>query len=153
MSSRLWRRVREELGAAYYVGAHAELLLDHGNFTMSAGVDHSKLLTVVSVCLEEVKRISEEEVPPKELQKAKDHTIGNFIMGLETSDQLANYYGAQEILTGKPLSPEEVIACINKVTSEDIKKVAEEIFQENRLHLAILGPNANEEELRKLLKM
>ena len=39
MSSRLFKRMREELGAAYYVGAGVDLLLDHGELAIAAGID------------------------------------------------------------------------------------------------------------------
>ncbi|MFH1246697.1 MAG: pitrilysin family protein [Candidatus Liptonbacteria bacterium] len=153
MSSRLWRRIREELGAAYYVGSHADLLLDHGNFTVSAGIDHSKMATVLRSALDEMKQIATVLVPPQELQKAKDHMVGNFIMGLETSDELANYFGSQEVLTMNPQAPEEVISQINAVTREEIRAVAAALFREDQLHLAVVGPNDKEDELLKLLSL
>ena len=97
MSSRLFRRVRGELGAAYYVHASSELSLDHGYFSVSAGVDHKKLEIVIKAILAELGRLTDEPVGTEELKKAKEHLIGNFVLGLETSDELAGFYGSQEI--------------------------------------------------------
>jgi predicted Zn-dependent peptidase len=153
MSSRLWKRVREELGAAYYVGSDAELFLDHGVFGISAGVDHGKIDVVIKAILEECGRLRDERVPEKELQRTKDHMIGGLILGLETSDALASFYGGQEILTRKLLPPEQIIATIKKVTAQEIQKVAKEIFVNKGLNLAVIGPYQNEEMFAKILKI
>ena len=58
MSSRLFKRVRDELGAAYYVGADADLFLDHGVFGIAAGIDHGKTEMVVRAILEECRKLA-----------------------------------------------------------------------------------------------
>ena len=99
MSSRLFKRVREELGAAYYVGADADLFLDHGVFGIAAGIDHGKTEIVVRAILEECRKLRDTIVPKAEFERAKEHMIGNLVLGLETSDELASFYGGQEIMT------------------------------------------------------
>lgn len=152
MSARLWRRIREEMGAAYYIGAHAELMLDHGNFTVSAGIDQARVAEVVRGVCDEIMRIAAVLVPPAELQKAKDHMIGNFIMNLETSDELANFYAAQQVMTDEILSPEEVIARINAVTREEVRDAARELFREENLHCAVIGPYKNARPIEEALR-
>ena len=80
MSSRLWKRVREELGAAYYIDADADLSLDHGAFAISAGVDHGKIDVVIGKIIDECRRVCDEDVPEDELQRTKDHMIGGLIL-------------------------------------------------------------------------
>ncbi|MGC8776250.1 MAG: M16 family metallopeptidase [Minisyncoccia bacterium] len=140
MSSRLFKKVREELGAAYYVRAGVELFLDHGFLAVSTGTDHNKTNLVIKAILEEFKKITKELVSKEELEKAKNHLIGNFILSLETSDELASFYGGEEILTQSILKPQEIINKINKITPLDIQKVANLIFKNNSLNLAIIGP-------------
>jgi predicted Zn-dependent peptidase len=153
MSSRLWKRVRDELGAAYYVHSDPDLSLDHGFMEIAAGVDHTKMEVVVRTALEECRRLREELVPAVELQRSKDHMVGNLILGLETSDELAGFYASQEILTKKPVSPEEVIRKVRAVTAADIRRVARDIFKEKGLNMAIIGPYKNTKKLEKLLKL
>lgn len=152
MSSRLFHKVREELGAAYYVKADSDLMLDHGYFAVSAGVDHGKIEAVIKVILEEMKRLTKELVPAEELQKSKDHMIGNFILGLESSDELGSFYGGQEIVTKKLLSPDEIIKKVKNVKAEEIREVAKFIFQNSKLNLAVIGPYKEEESFRKILR-
>ncbi len=153
MSSRLFKKVRDELGAAYYVGADADLSLDHGALNIAAGVEHGKTEIVVRAILDECRKLSREPVPQKELQRSKDHMIGSIILGLETSDQLASFYGGQEILTKKIISPEELIKRVNAVTAKDIRSVAKSIFENDRLNFAIIGPHKNKKMFEKIVKL
>ncbi len=152
MSSRLFKRVRGEMGAAYYIRAGSELLLDHGYFSVSAGVDHKKLESVIKAVLEELKRLADELVGSDEMKKSKDHIVGNFILGLETSDELAGFYGMQEIIAGKLLKPSEVIDKIQGVSPEDVRGIARQIFRNDKLNLALIGPYKRSETFRRILR-
>ena len=152
MSSRLFHRVREDLGAAYYVKADSDLTLDHGYMSVAAGVDHLKIEVVIKTILEEMKRLTAESVPAAELQKSKDHLVGNFILGLEGSDELASYYGGQEIITKKIKAPDEVIKNVKAVKAEEVREVAKFIFKDAKLNLAIIGPYKSEESFKKILR-
>ncbi len=153
MSSRLFRRVREELGAAYYVRAGSELSIDHGYLSVSAGVDHLKIEKVIAIVLEEMNRLKKEEIPRGELQKAKDHLSGSVILGLETSDELAGFYGGEEIATRSIEEPEVLIKKIQKVTAEEIRKVAQDIFQNAKLNMVVIGPYKKEDTFKRILKL
>lgn len=152
MSSRLFQVIRNELGAAYYIRAHGELLLDHGYFSVSAGVDHKKLEIVIRAILEEMRRLEDRLVGDSEIKKAKDHLVGNFILGLETSDELAGFYGSQEMTGRDILKPDQIINKIQGISPEDVRSVARDIFKEERLNLAIIGPYNRAETFKKLLR-
>ena len=153
MSSRLFQKIREVMGAAYYVRSSTDLFTDHGFLSVGAGVEHSKLESVVSAVLEEFKRIKSELVPEKELKRSKDHLTGRFLLGLEGSDALANYYGSQEVSREKILSPEEMMAKIKKVKASEILEVAKFIFQNEKLNLALIGPVKDGVSLKNILKI
>ncbi len=153
MSSRLFQKVREELGAAYYVRAGADLLTDHGFIAAGAGVEHSKLKVVIKAILDEFARLVREPVNAQELARAKSHLAGTFLLGLETSDALATYYGGQEVVKKPLMSPEELIAKINAVTAEQIQSVAKDLFKNESLNLAMIGPYKEAKEFEELLKL
>ncbi len=153
MSSRLFQKIREELGAAYYVNAEAELYTDHGYLAVSAGIDHSKINAVIETIIEEFKDLIEKSVADKELKRAKEHLIGNLVIGLETSDQLAGFYGAQEIITKKTINPEEAVKKIQKIKSGEIMAVAKDIFQNEKLNLAVIGPFGERKAFENVLKL
>jgi len=140
MASRLFTRVREELGAAYYVNAFTNLFTDHGYIAMSAGVNHEKLRAVISASLEEFIRMKKELVTKEELERAKEHLIGNFYLSLETSDQLGMYYGMQALMKSGVQTPEVLAKKIKAVKASEIQTLARELFINKTLNLALVGP-------------
>jgi predicted Zn-dependent peptidase len=152
MSSRLFKRIREEMGAAYYVYADADLSLDHGVFSMSAGVDHTKIDAVIKTMIEECDRLRKVRVPDAELKRAKDHMLGNLALELETSDELASFYGSQEILSGKFLPLRKLVTMIKGVTAADVQHVAKDIFKNKGLNLAVIGPYKDAKRFTSILK-
>jgi len=151
MSSRLFHRIREELGAAYYVRAGADLLLDHGYFAVSSGVDHKKITDVIKAILEEMRRLKTEFVPDAELRKVKDHLTGGVLLGLETADELASFYGGQEIIAKKLVTPQELIRRLQAVTKGQVRALARDLFQNRKLNLAVIGPYKTSAQFKKLL--
>ncbi len=153
MSSRLFQRVREKLGAAYYVNASADYHTDCGQLTVRAGIDNTKVKIVLRAILDEINNFTNKKISKEELQRAKNHLSGNLILGLETSDAQAVFYGGQEVLTKSVISPQEALENINKVTAEDILSVAQYVFKNDRLNLAIVGPFKDAKEFEYDLRL
>jgi len=151
MSSRLFTRIREKMGAAYYIGAGADLSLDHGLLSISAGVNRAKINEVLRAVLDECRTLRDNPVSERELQKTKDHMIGGLILGLETSDDLASFYGGQEVLAGAVLSPAVLTDRIKKVTARDVTRVARAIIKDKGLNLAIVGPYKKKTQFKKMV--
>ena len=139
MSSRLFSKMREELGICYYIKAEHEPFTDHGFLGISAGVDNARVREGIEGILGECRRLRDELVLPQELQKAQDYIAGTTMLGLETSDARAEFCGYQEILKNRVDSPDELISKIRKVTAEDVQKLAREIFVDSGLNMAIVG--------------
>jgi len=155
MSSRLFHKLREEMGCCYYVRANNHSFTDHGVFAVSAGVDKGRLTEVVGVLLEEMKRLKKEVVSEKELKKVKEYLVGNLFLGLESSDAFADFYGEQEIMKKEILTPKEKAKMIKNVSARDIKRVANKIFRDKNLNLAIIGSvsEKDKKELKRILKL
>lgn len=152
LSSRLFMEIREKLGLAYYVSTETEEDSDTGFLATRAGVDNQRVEQAISIILKEYKKISQIKVPAAELKKAKDNIKGRLALSLETSDAQASFYAGQELLEGKILTPKEIFAKIDKITQNDILKVAKEIFRPERLNLALIGPFNDKEKFQQLLK-
>ena len=86
------------------------------------------------------------------MRRAKDHLIGGLMIGLETSNQLASFYGGQEVVKGSFLNPRELSECIEKVTAGEILALAKEIARDDKLNLALIGPFKDGEKFAKILK-
>ena len=153
MSSRLFQRVREQMGAAYYVNAGADLFTDHGTFAVSAGLNNEKLETVVKAILEEFKKISTQPVTDKELRRSKDSLTGRLMIGLEVSDELASFYGQQELFHKDILTPKNLAKKIEAVTAKDVLKVAKDIMKNEHLNLAMIAPFEDKKPIEKILKL
>ena len=153
MSSRLFIEVREKLGLAYYVKTDAETNSDTGVLATRAGVDNKNVEKAIATILKEYQKISREKVSDGELKKAKDYIKGKTALILEGSDDLASFYGAQELLEKMILTPKEIYAKIDKVSSRDIMEVAQDIFQPKNLNLALVGPFKDKSVFEKILKL
>lgn len=151
MSSRLFTQIRERRGLAYAVHTGIDNYLDAGTFNCQVGLDHSRVEETVKVILDQFAQIKHTEVPEEELQRAKSYLRGKLSLSLEDPLGLNMYVTKQQLLRGKVISPEEYLQEIDTVTGHDIQMVAQDIFQESKLNLAIISPQPNEAELSQLL--
>ncbi|MFZ2150078.1 MAG: pitrilysin family protein [Minisyncoccia bacterium] len=152
MSSRLFQKLREEMGVGYYVRAYNDVYTDHGFFQISAGVDNKRIHEVIEAVLEECRKLKKEKVIPEELNKVKECLIGNMKLSLESSDDIANFYGSQELLKREIKNAEDKTKEVRKVTAEQIQEMANKIFKDNSLNLALIGPFKEKAPFSKNLK-
>jgi len=152
MSSRLFNKLREEMGVAYYVRAMNDTASDHGSFQISAGVNNSRTVEVIQEILKECYKLTSELVTDKELSKVKSFIIGNTKLSLESTDDIAGFYGNQELMRKEIKTLEQKIKEINEVKASDILKIAKIIFQTKQLNLALIGPFKESKEFEKILK-
>ncbi len=152
MSSRLFIKLREEMGVAYYVRAYNDPSLDHGSFQISAGVNNARTIEVICEILKECTLLIREKVSDKELSKVKSFLVGNMKLSLEATDDIASFYGTQELMRKEIKTLDEKIKNIEKVTTSDILKMARLIFQTKHLNLALVGPFKNKTPFLKYMK-
>ena len=153
MSSRLFIKIREEMGLVYSVDSGIQTLLDTGILSVEAGTDGRKVGEVIGAILGEFQRLRESLLNPDELQRAKNYVKGKLIMGLENSEGLAYFLGKQELLQGRIRTVEEIMEGIEKVSREDIRRVSENIFQEKNLNLALIGSFGGKLSFERLLRI
>ena len=155
MSSRLFKKVREEMGAAYYVRSTADLGSDVGTLTVSTGIDGTRMVKITEAILEEFKKLRDVPVSEEELNKSKDHLSGRLVLQLETSDEVAAFYGTEEAMSGTIRTPEEILEGIKNVTAKDIMAVAKDIIKNDSLNLAAVGPfkDGDKEDISGILKL
>src|SRR3989344_5415905 len=151
MSSRLFQKMREEMGACYYVRAGVDDYSKYGIFTIATGTEAKRGEEVIKALLEECQMLRDQVVSKEELEKAKEHLLGGMYMGLETSDALGYFYASQELKLGKLKTPEEVEKAVRKVTAKDIQTLAKSIFKNESLNLAVVGNIHNQIALKKAL--
>ena len=151
MSSRLWQKMREEMGACYYVRAGHDESTDHGVFSISTGINASRAKEVIIALLTECQKLIQTPVPAKELNKAKEHLLGHLYMNLETTDALAEFYAYQEVVTHKLETPQELEKLVRSVTAKEVMAVAKDLFKNEKLNLAIVGDIKDTKKLKRVL--
>jgi len=155
MSSRLFLSVRERLGLAYYVSASSEEYSDCGYFSVRAGVDtdRRKIEKTVKTILSEIGKVKMRGVAEREIKKAKDNLRGKMALSLESSDEIAAFLAGQELARREIKTPDQILAMVDKVEKNDILKVARNIFVDNRLNLALIGPVESGKFLERIVKI
>jgi len=153
MSSRLFINIREKLGLCYFIRSSANIYEDIGNFVIQSGLDRRRIHQAIVKILEEIKKIRQTEVSPEELEKAKEYLKGRLTLEMEDSEQIAGWYGVQQLLTKKTLTLEQRFRKIQKVKASDIQRVAKNIFQTAKINLALVGPFTTKQKFLRLLKI
>jgi predicted Zn-dependent peptidase len=138
-SSRLWQKIREERGLAYSIGAGGVTFTDVGMFTIYAGTSPAQVDQVLDLAVAEIRRIVREPVSETELQLAKEQSISSVLLSLESSSARVGALARQEIIHGRRISPDEIIASIERVTREEVQRLAQACFTTPALALGALG--------------
>lgn len=152
MSSRMFLGVREAKGLAYYIHTSTDNYADAGAIVTNAGVDLKRTVEAVAAIIEEYRKVRDEGVPEKELDKAKSYYKGKLVLHLEDSEEFAHLLAKRELLSGKVLTPEEIMGLVDKVTVDDVVRVARDLFVAERAKVAVIGPHSKKEEFERVLK-
>ena len=153
MSSRLFLEIREAQGLAYAIDSSPTGLDETGLLVIYAGVDPRRAPQAIRAILAELDRLRREPVPETELNKAREYVKGRLVLGLEDSSALSGWYGRQALLLNEMLTPDEVLAAYDAVTAEDVQRLAQTLFTDNRVYLAAVGPFGDGAELGASLSL
>jgi len=153
MSSRLFQEIREKRGLVYSVYGYFRPYADIGQAVVYAGTDLERVEETVGAIVGELRKLRDDGVPEEELQRTKDLRKGRLLMGLEDSRSVASWVGSQELTYGEIRTPEEVMVKIEQVTAKQVKELAEEIFQPEKLSLALIGPYDDPAPFLELMSM
>ena len=148
MSSRLFVELREQRALCYDVHSYASHYLDTGSFAVYAGVDPKKTVEATQALVEELAKLRADGVTDEELHKAKELSKGRLLLRMEDTRSVSGWLGGQEMLSGEVKTPDEIVALIEAVTADDIRRVAREVIDESQLNLAIVGPVQERPPLR-----
>lgn len=151
MSSRLFTQVRERRGLAYAVHTGIDHYLDTGTFNCQVGLDHSRVEETIRVILDQFAQVRDELMPEEELQRAKSYLRGKLSLSLEDPLGLSMYLVKQQLLQGRAMPAEYYLEKIDAVSSEEVQSVAQEIFDQSKLNLAIISPKPDQAKLSQLL--
>ncbi|MDX9702746.1 MAG: pitrilysin family protein [Candidatus Auribacterota bacterium] len=147
MSSRLFQVIREKHGLAYSVNSSVDRYKDTGSLVISAGTEEHKLYKAVELILREMDLLCKGDVTADELERGKKFAIGQLALGLEKTMNIMMWLGESLLCSKKVVDIETIFDSIQKVTIDDITRVATMLFKNNSLNLAVIGPVTDEKKL------
>jgi predicted Zn-dependent peptidase len=139
MSSRLFQNVREKRGLAYAVFSGLSAYRDAGSMTIYAGCANDAVGELIDVVIAELRRIKDEPLPGSELQRAKDHLKGSLMLNLESTSSRMSHLARQEIYFDRQFGLDETLEGVERVTVQDVQRVARDLFFDGALAATVLG--------------
>ncbi|MBE9556123.1 MAG: insulinase family protein [Proteobacteria bacterium] len=138
MSSRLFQEVRERRGLAYSIHSYCSCYTDCGLFGIYAGTGEEEIAELMPVLVDEVKRLAG-SLEESEVRRARNQLKAATLMSLESTGSRAEQLGEQMLIFGRPLPIDEIVAHIDAVDMDAVRRVAGRIFT-GRPSLAAIGP-------------
>ena len=148
MSSRLFQEVREKRGLVYAIYTFASVYRDGGIFGVYAGTGAAEIAELVPVVCDELRRVVD-QVGEAELKRARAQIKSGLLMSLESTMSRAEQLGQHLLLFGRPITTPEIIARIDAVDSEAVRRAAAKLFS-SRPTVAALGPVAQLESFERI---
>ena len=148
MSSRLWQQVREQRGLCYSIYSYGAGHADTGLYAVYTALGRETEEAAIRTIVDAVKDWG---VTREELDRAREQSKANVLMGLESTQARMSHLGRSELMMGEVLTPDQIIAAYDAVTAEDVRGLAEEIFDFSRASLSAVGRVRTADEYRALL--
>lgn len=139
MSSRLFQRVREELGLAYSIYSYSTSYRDVGMFVIYAASSPDRYLEVINHIQSEIESLISKFLSEADVEKAKNQLKGNFIIGLDSTSSRMNSIGDSQLMLGRIQTPDEVLNDIDKVSCDSIKEIIKYVFKPEQMGLSAIG--------------
>jgi predicted Zn-dependent peptidase len=151
MSSRLFTTIREERGLAYSIGAGNTPHFYTGQFVIQAGLKTESAKEAIVQILSELRKIKSDLVSDTELQRAKDYFKGKVALMHENSHRRLDWALDAFASSGEIKKIEDTIKKVMAVTPLEVQKVANKIFVDAGMSLAVVGPYDSGTEFKKEL--
>jgi zinc protease len=140
MGGRLFYELRDKESLAYALAFISNVNLDPGYICVYMGTHPDKIETAIAGVLRELKKVKDEGLTDDEVERAKRYLIGNFEIGLQTNGAHAGQMSVDELMGLGYDHLERYPNEIQKVTREDVHRVAKEYFKLEAYALAIIRP-------------
>jgi predicted Zn-dependent peptidase len=139
MSSRLFQNIRERQGLAYAVFSELNPYRDTGCLSIYAGTSVESARKVVASITNEFRDLKDRLVSDEELRRAKDHLKGSLMLSLESTSSRMSNLARQEMYFGRFFTLDELVESIERVSAEDVRRIACTFFDSRQIALTVLG--------------
>jgi len=143
LGSKLFQKIREELGLAYYIQIDHSGLYETGEWDVSLGVDNKRVIEAIRAVFKELSDFKQGKFNKDDIDRARNFILGNLITQMEATDDLAIWHGLQELLLGYIDDVQKAKSKVKKVTKDDILEVWNEILIDNNYIITALTSNEN----------
>lgn len=150
-SSRLFQKVREELGFCYNIYCYPQTYQGVGMLNIYTGLGKSYAEKALNVILEEVDNFAKEGISSEVLAMNKEKIKANYILGLESTSSRMFGNAKSILFKGRVSTQEEVIKKVDKISLDDIDFVLKECFEKGVLNAAYVGNNVDYSKLDDIL--
>jgi predicted Zn-dependent peptidase len=147
MSSRLFQKIREELGLVYSIHSEVSSYEICGDFSISYTLINSNVKLASMKIANELKKLYIDGITDDEFERAKSQLKGNFILDLETPGSIVELVGADFLFGRKPLNPNIVLKKINKVQKNDVQMVLSKLFKSG-IVVSLVGRNCEKKSIQ-----
>lgn len=149
-SSRLNRRIREELGMAYSIYSFHTSHIGAGVFGVSAGVSDSNQGSVIKETLKILLSLKT-GITESELNRAKQQLKASIAMSLESTSSRSSSFGQNLLIDGYVDSEDDVMSKIDAVTLEEVKLITNRIIDIKKVHIAVAGHTETKEFYNEII--
>lgn len=140
MSSRLFQEIRERRGLAYSVYSFISSHVDAGMFGFYMGVDAKRARDAILLVLDEIVKLKTKRVKPSELKGAMEYTKGSLMLASESADNHMVRNAQNDMHFGRDIALQEIFEEIEAVTADDIRELADELINPDKITFTLLGP-------------
>ena len=138
-SSRLFQKVREDFGLAYNIDTQPVFYKHDGFFDLYFSSSNDEIEKSVELICEEIRNIKSGEISDFDFNVSISNLKCNYLMGIETSDDYMNYMSRSFYYLDRIIDNEEIVREIEKISKEDVVRLANEIFNKDIVGLSVIG--------------
>jgi predicted Zn-dependent peptidase len=139
MSSRLFQEVREKRGLVYSIYSTSSPFRDFGLSYVYAGTSAQNLRQVIDLILNQLSLLKKEGLSKEELERGREYLKGTLVLGMESTSSRMSWMAKSEYYYNRIMTIDEVFDKVDKVTQDDIIRLANKYFRDEYLTLAVIG--------------
>jgi predicted Zn-dependent peptidase len=152
MSSKLFQKIREDLGMAYTVFSYLDFFMDASVIGVYLNSDKKYTGPVILNVFDELDKIARDGLTQEEIDSAKEQLKGSLVLGLENTSHRMNRLAKHELLLNRYISIDESINEIDRVTADEVNNLAANLFSPDNYTITILGP-LTKSEIKKTINL
>lgn len=138
--SKLFQKIRDELGLAYYIGASISSYADTGRYSIALGTDKKNAKKAIEAILTELESLIKGDFSDKDFERARNYLLGSMTTDLEAAEDIAVWFGLQKLLKDELLSVDEYINRLNSENRNSVIDAWREMLEGKEMLIATLAP-------------